>query len=53
MSKAETIEGAIHQDLAHDSAVKHVTGVTHSNKRYLTAKQGWGHDLTEEDLGSD
>ena len=31
--------------------VKHVTGVTDSNKRYLTAKQGWGHELTEEDLG--
>ena len=31
--------------------VKHVTGVTDSNKRYLTAKQGWGHELSEEDLG--
>jgi GTP cyclohydrolase II len=30
--------------------VKHVTGVTNSNKRYLTAKQGWGHQLSEEDL---
>ena len=30
--------------------VKHVTGVTDSNKRYLTAKQGWGHELSEEDL---
>lgn len=30
--------------------VKHVTGVTDSNKRYLTAKQGWGHELTTEDL---
>jgi GTP cyclohydrolase II len=30
--------------------VKHVTGVTDSNKRYLTAKQGWGHQLSEEDL---
>jgi hypothetical protein len=27
-----------------------VTGVTDSNKRYLTAKQGWGHQLSEEDL---
>lgn len=31
--------------------VKHVTGVTDSNMRYLTAKQGWGHELSEEDLG--
>ena len=30
--------------------VKHVTGVTDSNKRYLTAKQDWGHELTAEDL---
>ena len=30
--------------------VKHVTGVTDSNKRYLTAKQDWGHELSEEDL---
>jgi GTP cyclohydrolase II len=33
--------------------VKHVTGVTDSNMRYLTAKRGWGHELSEEDLGSD
>jgi GTP cyclohydrolase II len=33
--------------------VKHVTGVTDSNKRYLTAKQSWGHELSKEDLGSD
>lgn len=33
--------------------VKHVAGVTDSNRRYLEAKQGWGHELTEEDLGSD
>lgn len=33
--------------------VKHVTGVTDANKRYLTAKQGWGHELSEEDLVSD
>ncbi|MCH7822630.1 MAG: GTP cyclohydrolase II [Proteobacteria bacterium] len=30
--------------------VKHVFGVTDSNRRYLAAKQGWGHDLTEEDI---
>lgn len=30
--------------------VKHVTGVTDSNRRYLSAKQDWGHDLSEEDI---
>lgn len=31
--------------------VKHVTGVGDNNRRYLTAKQDWGHDLTPEDIG--
>jgi GTP cyclohydrolase II len=31
--------------------VKHVTGVTESNRRYLSAKQEWGHDLTAKDIG--
>ena len=30
--------------------VKHVAGVSENNRRYLEAKQGWGHELTEEDL---
>ncbi len=30
--------------------VKHVTGVTDSNRRYLSAKQDWGHDLSQEDI---
>ncbi len=30
--------------------VKHVTGVTDSNRRYLSAKQDWGHKLSEEDI---
>ncbi|MEL7185988.1 MAG: GTP cyclohydrolase II, partial [Pseudomonadota bacterium] len=30
--------------------VKHVTGVTESNKRYLSAKQDWGHDLSSDDI---
>ena len=30
--------------------VKHVAGVTESNRRYLEAKQGWGHELSEDDL---
>ncbi|MEM7003871.1 MAG: GTP cyclohydrolase II [Pseudomonadota bacterium] len=29
---------------------KHVTGVSDWNKRYLHAKQGWGHRLTDEDI---
>ncbi len=30
--------------------VKHVTGVTASNRRYLSAKQDWGHELSEDDI---
>ena len=30
--------------------VKHVTGVTDDNRRYLSAKQEWGHELDREDL---
>ena len=33
--------------------VKHVTGVGDSNRRYLAAKQDWGHELTPEDIGED
>ena len=33
--------------------VKHVAGVTDSNRRYLEAKQGWGHELSREDLDQD
>jgi len=33
--------------------VKHVTGVTDSNRGYLTAKQDWGHKLDAEDIGSE
>lgn len=33
--------------------VKHVTGVSDSNRRYLEAKQDWGHDLSEDDIRSD
>ena len=31
--------------------VKHVTGIAASNKRYLEAKKGWGHQLDDSDLG--
>ena len=30
--------------------VKHVFGVTDSNKRYLSAKRDWGHDLEDDDI---
>ena len=33
--------------------VKHVTGVGDSNRRYLSAKQDWGHELTPEDIGAE
>jgi len=32
--------------------VKHVSGVTASNRRYLSAKQDWGHEISKEDLGN-
>lgn len=32
-------------------AVKHVVGITQSNRRYLEAKRDWGHRLDEDDLG--
>ncbi len=32
--------------------VKHVSGVTESNRRYLSAKQDWGHEISKEDLGN-
>ena len=34
------------------SRVKHVTGVSDNNRRYLTAKQDWGHELDAEDLAN-
>ncbi|MCH7829243.1 MAG: GTP cyclohydrolase II [Proteobacteria bacterium] len=33
--------------------VKHVSGVTDDNRRYLSAKQDWGHKLSAEDIGLD
>ncbi len=32
------------------TAIKHVFGVTDSNRRYLAAKQDWGHSLTSADI---
>jgi GTP cyclohydrolase II len=36
--------------IANITRVKHVTGVTDSNRRYLSAKQDWGHELSENDI---
>jgi len=36
--------------LAGITPVKHVFGVTESNKRYLAAKKDWGHSLSSEDI---
>lgn len=33
--------------------VKHVTGVGDNNRRYLSAKKGWGHKLDAGDLDAD
>jgi len=33
--------------------VKHVFGVTESNRRYLAAKRDWGHRIRPEDIGDD
>jgi GTP cyclohydrolase II len=35
------------------TSIKHVTGVSRWNKRYLTAKRDWGHQLEESDLGDE
>ena len=37
--------------VARITPVKHVQGVTRSNKRYLDAKRGWGHNIDPDDLG--
>lgn len=31
--------------------VRHVVGITDSNRRYMEAKKGWGHKLGPEDVG--
>ena len=36
--------------LSRISAVKHVAGVNDYNRRYLSAKAGWGHRLGPEDI---
>ena len=36
--------------LSRISAIKHLVGVTDWNRRYLAAKQDWGHQITDGDL---
>ena len=36
--------------LASITPVKHVCGVTRSNRRYLAAKRDWGHEIGDEDI---
>jgi GTP cyclohydrolase II len=38
--------------LAKITRIKHVSGVTDSNRRYLSAKQDWGHKLSKEDINA-
>jgi GTP cyclohydrolase II len=45
------IEDLAAHGLAQVTPVKHVTGVGDWNRRYLTAKQAWGHRIESEDLG--
>lgn len=44
------IEDLAAAGLAGITPVKHVFGVTDSNKRYLAAKRDWGHRLGDEDI---
>ncbi|MCH8248695.1 MAG: GTP cyclohydrolase II [Proteobacteria bacterium] len=45
------VDDLMHFGLADITRVKHVTGVGDSNRRYLRAKQDWGHKLDPEDFG--
>jgi len=45
--KIEDLEAAGLQDI---TPVKHVFGVTESNKRYLAAKKDWGHKISPDDI---
>jgi GTP cyclohydrolase II len=44
------IEDLTTAGLTEITPVKHVFGVTAANKRYLAAKQDWGHELADEDI---
>ena len=44
------IEDLSSSGLTHLSTEKHVTGVSQWNKRYLSAKQDWGHKIVDSDI---
>jgi GTP cyclohydrolase II len=44
------VEDLKHHGLTSIAPVKHVTGVSEWNRRYLHAKQDWGHRLADEDI---
>jgi GTP cyclohydrolase II len=44
------IEDLTTAGLTEITPVTHVFGVTAANKRYLAAKQDWGHELADEDI---
>jgi GTP cyclohydrolase II len=44
------IEDLVAAGIGGITPVKHVFGVTDANKRYLAAKQNWGHDLSQDDI---
>ncbi len=44
------VEDLTSAGLADITPVKHVFGVTQSNRRYLAAKRDWGHRLSPEDF---
>ena len=44
------IEDLTTAGLTEITPVKHVFGITRSNRRYLMAKRDWGHDISEDDI---
>lgn len=44
------IDDLANHGLHNITPVKHVCGVTDNNRRYLKAKQGWGHKLSGDDI---
>jgi len=44
------IEDLTMAGLTEITPVKHVFGVTESNRRYLAAKQDWGHKIDDDDI---
>lgn len=47
------IEDLAAEGLTRVTRVKHVSGVSDVNRRYLKAKKAWGHELGDDDLAGD